>query len=741
MPIKNLFLPELYFLDLEDALPGGLLPKCINTITFNDEIITLLLPFYPDIFTYLNPADLIKNTIIEVIDQESINISLKYENQIYSQIYLLKENNAIKYMPVLTVYPNFQAKNWQEYYTFYYDSDYGEKTFSVKFKNCEETEKFRDYNGTGSYQINRLKNFPEYIICTNFTENIIGLIILPQPPEISLNYDWRVGIDFGEEFTYIYISTKNSGAYPFDINKNLQLNITESCIGSRLPALIESFIPDTFLPSDEPLPLCTVLTTRNGNSDQERAIFDGRIYIPDPAEFDPDKYWIKLKLTWKNNKDTRLFLKNLVFIININAASNGIKNIQYSLAYPNNFLAQEKDEILEEMWQKIFKQLELKTGIKQLFPKRNDQENYRSKNLALGYYWKYKEKGYLLRTTILNIDRYFTDICIWQRNEIIYQCSIPLGHHNIFSEILAMNPRYTEKLTKEFIGGNWGLTNEMSIMKKIDVCLRHKGEEWLKKKRVYKNNDPYFQNFITIVSLGITGLYYYLGLILKTLYQENKYHSNEITAVYIGGNHCNFLHWLSPTGIYDKNAEVGKLLSLILSKSSELKDSQEKTQLSTCPKHEIACGLVLGENNLIDNSKNIDKIPICGENYLLEYEDNRKIFRENKAWNSQLILDKNITKFDIPEITHLQNFLDEFHIGLNSLKIDSIQPLAESDYKLQKSIDRNSELWKEVRYHLENELLNIKGDAKTIQEKIPFIMGLKSLLHVLGRRWADSYKN
>ncbi len=649
MPIQNLFLPELYFLDLEDGLPGGLLPQCVNKITFNGEIITILLPFSPDIFTYLSPTDLIKNTIIEAIDQESINqqsinISLKYEDKIYSQIYLLKEENGFKYLPVLTVYPNFRAKNWQEYYTFYYDGDYGDGTFDIKFQNCEETEKFKAPDGTGLYQINRLKEFPEYIICKDFTYNIIGLIILPQPPEISLNYDWRVGIDFGEEFTNIYISTKNSGAYPFDINKNLPLNITESPIATRFPALQESFIPHKFLPSDKPLPLCSVLTTKNGNPDRERAIFDGRIYVPDPSEFDPDKYWIKFNLTWENNRDTHLFLKNLALIITANAASNGIKNIQYSLGYPNNFSVQEKNEILEEMWQEIFKELEPKTGIKQLCPKRNDQKNYRSKNLALGYYWKYQEKGYLLRTTILNIDRYSTDICIWQRNEIIYQCSIPLGHHNIFSDILAMNKIYAENLMKEFLPGNWASSTELSIMTKIDIALRHKAEEWLNKKRINKNEDQYFQRLITLTALGIAGLYYYIGLILKTLYQENKYHSNDITAVYIGGNYCTFLHWLSPTGRYDQNTDFNKLLSLMLSKASGFKDTQEKTRLSTRPKDEVACGLVLGENNLIDSSKNIDKIPISGENYLLEYEDNQTIFRENKTWNSRFISEKNSTK-------------------------------------------------------------------------------------------------
>lgn len=764
---EELFLEELAFLDLEDALPGGIVPKGKQPLTFNGEKITPLLPLNPILLDYFTPEDLINHLELEPfndINGQGIRLILTIplsgisnQKQLQSlrlqKDYILKEENSIRDIPVLTVWPNFRATNWKTYYTFYYDGDYGEDTFQVYFQNpSQQPRSFKAPDGTGSYQLSILDKMPTHVNCKDSRFRDIGLILLATPPEINSKGTWRVGVDFGTSFTNIYVKGENSGDTPLDINKDLQLNITESKIATRLPALIENFVPDTFLPSDDPLPLCSVLTTKNGKDEDEvQPILDGRIYIPDPAEFDPNKQWIKLDLKWSNIKYAKAFLRNLTLHISAIAVSSGMNSIEWCISYPSAFSYINKTTF-HRNWQDISEELGSKTGVKYSTPQIDDIERFCTESVALAQYFNDKERHPLVRTTCIDIGGGTSDISIWENRKIVYQCSVLFAGRNIFSEILAMNSRYAEKLMKEFLAGSWSVTSEMSIMTKIDVSLRHKAEEWLKKKRVYKNEDAYFQRLITITAIGVAGLYYYVGLILKTLHQEGKYSKPQITPVYVGGNASRFFHWLSPTGIYDKNADFNKLLSLIMSKASEFKDTQEKTQLSERPKHEVACGLVLNQTELTGITDNTELEPIAGENFYVEYHDDDEEYKENRDWQSRLHLEGNITKFEIPELSHLENFLYEFHAGLQSLKIQSIQPLAKSDYKPQKPLDKkeqngeevenkNSELWKEVRYHLENELLDIKGDAKTIREKTPFIMGLKSLLHVLGRRWADSYKD
>ncbi|WP_017296353.1 hypothetical protein [Geminocystis herdmanii] len=715
--VDKLFLPELYFLDLEDALPGAISLNNSDSITFNDEIITLLLPFNSEIFNYFSANYIIENTQINTVqDNDILNIefSFEYNNKIYKKSYVLAENNSIRDIPVLSIYPNFIAENWQEYYTFYYDSDYGDDTFYVQFPEVKEYKNFKAPDGTGSYQINRLDKFPDYIICKDFKEHEIGLILIPPAPEIYPHNFWLVGIDFGEEFTNVYIKNDNGKCLLLDINKELQVNITESKIATRLPALIENFIPDTFLPSDDPLPLCTVLTTKNARPEKERRIFDGRIYIPDPAEFDPNRQWIKTDLTLSNIKYHKLFLNNLAFIISSIATSEGVKQIQFSLSYPDNFSLVSKS-IYHNFWEEITAELKETTGIKYLLSTIDDQQYFCPKNLALGYYWQNQEKKPLIRTNILNIDRTSTDISIWENRRIIYQSSLPFGYEEIFSQLLALNPPYAQKLMKEFINNYWNGLSEYSIMTEIDRALRHKNEEWLSKQRIYKNEDTDFQSFISIVTLGIAGIYYYLGMILKTLHEKNEYKSAKIPQTFISGNHCSFLHWLSPTGKYNENDELNKLFSHILSKASGFKYSQEKTFISNKPKHEIAWGLVLNDGSISGIIDNSEMLIIDEENDNIEYGDKKE--------------------FNIPEFDHLKTFIYEFHKSLNLLKIQTIKPLSTLDYIANETNHKiNHQLWEEVKNYWKNELNNTQKDSVLIEKNLSFIIGLKSLVYVLANR-------
>ena len=761
---QDLFLEELTFIDLEDALPGAILPKTNQPITFNNEKITPLIPLNPILLDYFTPEDLINKIQLEPfndINGQGIRLTISIplsgttnanqsQNFRLRKDYILKEENAIKYLPVLSVWPNFRATNWQNYYTFYYDGDYGDETFRVYFSQTNQQPRtFQAPNGTGNYQLCTLSEMPTHVVCKDSYYQNIGLILLATPPEINPRGSWRVGVDFGTSFSNIYARAENSGDFPLDINKNLQLNITESTIATRLPALRDSFIPAQFLPEDHPLPLCTVLTTKNGNIDEDelQPILDGRIYVPDPTDFDPSQQWIKLDLKWSNIKYSKAFLRHLSLHISALATQAGIDTIEWCVSYPSAF-SKTSLTTFHRNWEEITQELSPKTGINYSCPNINDTQRFCTESVALAQYFNDKEKHPLVRTTCIDMGGGTSDISIWENRQIVYQCSILFAGRNIFSEILATNPSYTTKLMKEFTSNDWNDLGEYSVMTNIDVALRHKAEQWLNKKRIYKNDDEYFQRLLSLTALGVAGIYYYVGLILKVLHEQGKYSQKQITPVYVGGNASRFLHWLSPTGKYDTNTEFNKLLSYMLSKGSGFDDTDEKTRLSDRPKHEVACGLVLSQTELTGTTENTETKPIAGEKYYVEYNDDDEEFKVENSWDSSFQLEGNITDFKIPSLDHLENFLYEFNTGIKNLNIESIKPLAKTDYKPQKPNngddqnreDKNSQLWKEVKYHLENELLNIRGDATNIRETTPFIMGLKSLIHVLSRRWADSYK-
>ncbi len=749
----ELFLPELTFLDLDNALPGALMPKTTFPPTFRDEKITPLLPLNPILLDYFTPEDLANSVELEPfvsVEGEGIRVTLSLplsgmesspSIRRYQREYILREENAIRYLPVLTVWPNLKAGHWKQYYVFYYDGDYGEQTFRIFCPKHEQLREFQDIEGTGWYQIYSLETFPGYLVCKNSYHQDIGLILLPTPPSFSPRGIWRVGLDFGTSFTNVYVKGENSPETPLDINKEkLQLNITDSSLSIRIPALIENFIPETFLPADQPLPLYTVLTHKNGNEEGElQPILDGRIYIPDPTAFNPSKRWIRTDLKWSNLRFAKAFLRHLILHISAIATAEKINEIHWCISYPTAFSKTDK-MTFHRSWLEICDHLAPKTGLKYLVPQIDDERRFCTESVALAQYFNDKEKHPLVRTTCIDIGGGTSDISIWENRSIIYQCSLSVAGKNIFSEILAHNHPYARQLMEEFIPGGWQDGTDLSIMAKIDVALRHGGEKWLREKRIYKNNDPYFQHLMTITAIGIAGIYYYIGLCLRVLHEQGKYSTPQITPVYVGGNGSRFFHWLSPTGIYDKNAELNQLLSYILSKASGFPDTQEKTQLSSRPKDEIAAGLVVAQTELKGITEYTDFDVIAGEDFYLEYHDDQQEYKRQETWQSRLHLEGTITKMDIPNLTNLKNFLYEFHEGLRSLRIESIQPLPKNDYKHQREEEANSQLWREVYRHLEDKLLDVRGDAKDIREATPFIMGLKSLLHVLGNRWADAWK-
>ncbi|NJL84566.1 MAG: hypothetical protein HC890_19535, partial [Chloroflexaceae bacterium] len=162
---KDLFLPELGFIDKEAIFPGGLLPEGAATLTFNGNRITPLIPLNPILLNYFTPEDLIRRLKFSVVGSQ-VNLAIDLplsgvkgskapQNYRVTKSYPLKEENALEEVPVLEVWPNFRTEGWKEYYGFYYDAEFGQETFKVNFPDAQEIHEFREKEG--SYQLVRLE--------------------------------------------------------------------------------------------------------------------------------------------------------------------------------------------------------------------------------------------------------------------------------------------------------------------------------------------------------------------------------------------------------------------------------------------------------------------------------------------------------------------------------------------------------------------------------------------------------
>ncbi|MEA5579452.1 hypothetical protein [Anabaena sp. UHCC 0451] len=696
---QDLFLPKLVFIDQEGILPGALLPKGTQYLAFKNRYITPILPLNPILLDYFTSEELTKQLKFELIDEDDLSqvrliLDLPNSEIPLFKDYTLQAENLIPEVPVLEVWPNFQAEGWTEYYGFYYDAEYGEDTFQVCFPNIEEIHQFKE--DQGAFQIVQFNNFPKFIECKNNQENTIGIILLPTPKKIELSYCWKIGIDFRNDYTSVYVNKDNKIFESFKLD-NLHRQITDDSIDTRFSALFEFFIPESFLPIDKPFPLYTALTTR-GSADinQERPIFDGRLYVPN-FQRSQQESWFKKDLQWstENIRYIRLFIKNLTLYLTANAVKNQVKTIQWCISYPPNFSREDKYKYAQ-MWQDITEELQSKAGVKHLCPNINDGQYFRSQSLAFAQYFTEYEDYDLVNTTCIDIGNVDCNISIWQDNQLIYQCSLNFGKIDLLSQIIKTNPQILTIFDIE--PNNWIKLPESAFYDKLDVWLRLESANWLSRKRELFINHPEFQKLITLMSIGLSGLHFSIGKILAVLHQEGKYTLKEITPVYIGGIGSRLLNWLSEGGEFDKNSEINYLLSRIMSISSGFPDTEEITRMSQNPQDEVACGLVLQDQKLQELDINVNAID----------------------------------KSEINNLTQLYLFFDTFHASLDNLRMAYIKPI--EGYNFNKpEYEYNQKLWRATEGELRNFLNSQRGDVEDIQQEPPFIVELKALLRVLSK--------
>ncbi|MEM8719533.1 MAG: hypothetical protein AAGE84_09530 [Cyanobacteria bacterium P01_G01_bin.39] len=741
----DLFLPELKFIDLENALPGALLPEVNEPLVFNGQRITPLIPLNSLLLDYLTPeallrkikfqnvktADGIKVRVILDLPLSGVKEDQAYENYRLFKDYDLKEENSLgDQLPVLQVWPHFRTENWQQYYVFYYDGELAEQTFQVTCPEATYAHRFQE--GFGTFQMYRLENFPEYLPCTDFNHNQVGLILCEPAPKIRPSKRWHVGVDFGTSFTNVYI---NSNQVPQPLNiKNLQLQVTNPPRETRINTLFENFIPKNFIPEDKPLPLSSVLTTRGKNTNNKKMlpILDGRIYNADNFTFRPQEEHIKTNLKWSlnNRLDNEVFLKHLALHISALAASEGVQEIEWSLSYPSAF---SRGDIRNYglVWSNLTKELVNSTGIKHNIPDINS-DNFRTESLSIAQYFADFENRDLVYSTCIDMGGGTSDISIWDNNSLVHQCSVQLAGRDIFSQFLKLNPKFAEQKFG-LNSKDWKGLGEGAFNARLDVYLRFESENWLADQRPLLQEDEDFLGLIQLTTIGFAGLYYYLGILLRVLWAEGRYERKQITPVYLGGNASRFINWLDPTGQFDHHAEVNELLSRMLSKASGFEDTEETTILSENPKDEAACGLVMSDTRLKGLGKKFKDPIIAGEAYQIngiEFDSNSKLEFINPENNQEI---ESIKEFKIPQLEELPKFLYEYHQAIRELELESIIPL--QGYTRSKDTSANQKLWQSTHRELEKILHPIKGDSKEVRPESTFIYGLKALLKVLGDRW------
>jgi len=130
------------------------------------------------------------------------------------------------------------------------------------------------------------------------------------------------------------------------------------------------------------------------------------------------------------------------------------------------------------------------------------------------------------------------------------------------------------------------------------------------------------QGLLSIIELGLCGLSFYGGLLLRRLIQGGSFKKGRRLAVFVGGNGSKLFKWcalgapLANTVIHDRAAQA-------FLAGADLKDLRVEFHLSARPKSEVAYGLV-SDPLPLEISEGFSQ-PLAGEAFL--------IGDDAKTWN------------------------------------------------------------------------------------------------------------
>ena len=734
---KEFFTKKLFVIPRPNAFleSSTLLPRGSTNLKVNGNPVTPILPITKGLLD-----DFKVNDLNQRIKFEETGTGIKVELQlptpgddqkedfVISQEYVKKENGdgvlyksyeivEIPNVPVLEIWPNFRTPDWQAYYTYFTTA--GEDTFYAEPflpDDALDLQFFEDKD----MRITQTSAFPEVMICKYKTQHSpnyedAGFLLISAPPLLPAGTNtWNVGIDFGTSSTTVYKHDPSDGRIPEPVVFSERLlQITDSREQRTL-------IHDHFLShQDEKTPFFSLFQEHQWNSENEsenqdqlellhklKPLLDGRIYFVDDYKL---KENVVSNLKWspdpEDRKRTQAFLEQICLQCTAEAACSQVNKINWRFSYPIAF-SQEDKEQFEAICDNIRVEGMTKTGIQ------TQPISFNSESIVTAQFFAGQFGGFANGSVCIDIGGETSDISIWQQSTLYWQTSIRFAGRHIFLDLLRHKPSFLKNfnVVDEHIQVLKDVAKSNDFYSQADTWIDawiNNSEQSLQEKFAIYGGKIKDTPFLPLIALGISGLFYYVGLILKYLAGDKDFEPT-MPNVYIGGNGSRILDWLA-NGNFGRNSENNRhLKEVILTASGFDPDSLFDLKITPNPKHEAAAGLV-DEGAILKSTQDQFGI-LAGEAFTENGKDYewKNLLTAERLGNS-LTPGKNLAQ--------IENFITTFNAGIGKALSGPIT----FDRKLKHRLTSN----------LSDDLQN-QGTVEPV-----FILGLKNLLKQKTEQWTE----
>lgn len=716
---QELFTENLYVVRRANAFNGTKEESWVNDVKpiLGNEEVSIILPIKEKLLEYLTEDDLLSRLKFAQGTDNEITVTLNLPlgggpgSYKFRKVYRRENIKDFEKVPILEVFPNFKSDIWRSYYVAYSADD--KRTFDVKpFPNHEAVKEIPvKGNPNALRKIYQTQTYPQVLVCLHNGESV-GVLLIKEPEGNlpALNREFTVGIDFGASGTAVYRAFGND-------RQPVEFQDRKFSVTAAAPEQI-SQIFDFFLPTRAvQTPFLSFFQTFNNyqqNVDRLEPLLNGHTYYTDDERISELQNHDNLhtNLKWSDSDFERLCAKAFLSQICLQTAaeliSEGAKGIEWKFSYPTAF-SDAHINAFENVWDQIVKDVERMTGLN------SNLSNSKTESLAAAAFFRDYQNHRAqtsLGTVFVDIGSSTSDVSVWQEDKLLWQISIPFAGQHIFLNYLYSNQAIRQKFNLPDPQTNDGSESDRRrFYAAADAVLRKENEQIFNRLSLISEGET--AGLKKHLALGISGLFYYIGLGINCLREEGQYIKPEMPHFYFGGNGSQVFRWLTGGKWRQENNVYFRLFESVFKKAvNQELNNYIKIEMSSLPKREAAYGLVC-DNNLTVNGDD-HKIIFAGENFI---EDGNR-----RDWMSRLHSTTLTDQLEpTAELENLLNFVKAFNSFASTTngQITSFNP---SDRQIA-----------DVRGRLSNDLSDLAHQAarqQTVVVQPIFIMELKHLLEV-----------
>ncbi|MCK5059030.1 MAG: hypothetical protein KAT34_20450, partial [Candidatus Aminicenantes bacterium] len=538
----DFFTDKLVLVQQKNAFPGMLAIDGIDNLNYRKQQVSPVVPITDLILNYLKPEEIANRMRFEQIGEEEIRVYLNIplagiEGNERGEDFLIRKTYNIRggdiviqsAVPIIDVWPNFVTPNWKIYYSYFSTSGKDKVIYATPFKQNDEkwkTRKIKEKAGKTQIEILEMDRFPEAFECKThwldsnrrLTAGDAGMLLL-QKPEEKVTVPAKtsnIGVDFGTSGTNVYIQEEEDLSNPIVFEE--QFFKISAALDSTREELYDYFFP----PLREKMPFLSVFYDFLKKKKKLDPMLDGHIYFTyDPKELDAGDDRKKVDLKWGGHyqrERAKTFLEQLCLMCAAEAARRGAEYISWRYAFPTAF-SQDDEEAIKGSWDVISKEIPGLTGI----TPGNKNLSVHSESVASAIYFS-GSKDILAAmprgAVFIDVGGSTADISIWGgSNELLVQSSLKFAGRDMFCYPLWKKTEILDFFLKD---DDMALLNRHEVKNdppafyaQLDAIINAENQN-IMDNLPSVNLEIKMKEFKQFIAIGISGLLYYIGLLLKS---------------------------------------------------------------------------------------------------------------------------------------------------------------------------------------------------------------------------------